>query len=221
MKQSKNVIAITLALFILVSLCACTNSKATGTKAESNTSKANVSEEVLSSESAQTGSTVTSSNQESSVTSSIQESSVTSSNQESSQTTSSNIADNTSSSSQYTPRPKNPEKLSADMEKKIKEDYVAWLKKIDKSFTKDVSDITIREYLGTYSNGEAVRIHVDGDYYTCDIQEENIAGYDIWFSGAPLYIHKNSEFFTLEKAYNEGLITKQDVRDIKWYLNGD
>ena len=214
MKQNKNVIAFTLALFILVSLCACTNSKATGTKAESTTSKANVSEEVLSSESAQTGSTDTSSNQESSVTSS---------RKESSQTTSSNIADNTSSSSQYTPRPKNPEKLSADMEKKIKEDYVAWSKKIDKNSTVGVSDITIIKYLGTYSNGEALFIHEDnGNAYPDMIEQKNIAGYDIWFpSGGSFFIHKNAEFFTLEKAYNEGLITKQDVRDIKWYLNGD
>ena len=210
MKQNKSIIAVILVLLILVSLCACINNNDAEVEDELNTSNISMLPELTFTEPTHTTSIITSSNEESSETAS-------------SSLPTQNSPESTSStqiSTQYTPKPKDPEKLSADTEKKIKEDYVAWWNKLYEDDFIDVSDVMIDEYLGTYNGGEVFRITLDHLAYLDWIEEENIAGYDLYFpSSAPFYFHKNAEFYSIKDAYNKGLITKRDVRDIKWYLN--
>lgn len=210
MKQNKSIIAVILVLLILVSLCACINNNDAEVEDELNTSNISMLPELTFTEPTHTTSIITSSNEESSETAS-------------SSLPTQNSPESTSStqiSTQYTPKPKDPEKLSADTEKKIKEDYVAWWNKSYEDDFIEVSDVMIIEYYGTYSGGETVMIAVDGYETPCVVEEKNIAGYNIWFpSGGSIYIHKDVNFYSIEDAYNKGLITKRDVRDIKWYLN--
>ena len=218
MKPRQRIVAIALALVMFISLCACTNSEETEIQDASNTNARSISQEELATEPAPTEPTASSSQDSSKADSSKTDSSKT----DSTKTDPSKTDSSAQVSSPYTPRPKDPETLSADTEEKIKADYVAWEKK--KIFKNpnvvDVSDVIIEDYYGTYNGGEVLNISISGSVYLTVVTEENIAGYNIWFpSNGEIYFHKNAKFYSLEDAYAKGLLTKQDIRDIKWYLN--
>lgn len=120
----------------------------------------------------------------------------------------------------YIPRPKTPETLSTDIEEKIKEDYAEWENRKHWLSKIKAYNVMIEDYLGTYGGGEVVCITVTEHAYLTVIVEKNIAGYTLQFpSSAPYYFHKGTEFYTLEDAYAKGFLTKQDIRDIQWYLD--
>ena len=218
MKPRQRIVAITLALVMFISLCACTNSEKTEIQDASNTNAKSISQEELATEPAPTEPTASSSQDSSKADSSKTDSSKT----DSTKTDSSKTDSSAQVSSPYTPRPKDPETLSADTEEKIKADYVAWEKKkiFKNPSVVDVSDVVIDDYLGTYSGGEVVCVAAyDSAYATWNV-EKNIAGYLLRFSSeAPYYLHMGTEFYSLEDAYAKGLLTKQDIQDIQWYLD--
>ncbi len=216
MKPRQRIVAITLALVMFISLCACTNSEETEIQDASNTNARSISQEELATEPAPTEPTASSSQDTSKADSTKTDSSKT----DSSKTDSSKTDSSAQVSSPYTPRPKDPETLSADTEEKIKADYVAWEKKFYKDSKIEVSDVIIEDYYGTYNGGEVLGISITIYAYPAVVKEENIAGYNIWFlSAQSVFFHKNTKFYSLEDAYAKGLLTKQDIRDIKWYLN--
>lgn len=222
MKPRQRIVAITLALVMFISLCACTNSEETEIQDASNTNARSMSQEELATEPAPTEPTA-SSDQGSSApapsTSSSQGSSKPAPSAPSTQV-SAEPTSNPQTPSTYTPRPKDPETLSAEAEEKIKADYVAWEKKIYKDSKIEVSDVIIEDYYGTYNGGEVLGLSITIYAYPAVVKEENIAGYNIWFPSAQsVFFHKNTKFYSLEDAYARGLLTKQDIRDIKWYLN--
>lgn len=222
MKPRQRIVAITLALVMFISLCACTNSEETEIQDASNTNARSISQEELATEPAPTEPTA-SSEQGSSApapsASSSQESSKPAASASSTQVSAESTS-NPQTSSTYTPRPKDPETLSAEAEEKIKADYVAWEKKIYKDSKAEVFNVIIDDYLGTYGGGEVIRITLADRAYLDWIVEENIAGYTLSFpSSAPYFFHKGTEFYSLNDAYAKGFLTKQDIQDIQWYLD--
>lgn len=216
MKPRQRIVAITLALVMFISLCACTNSEETEIQDASNTNARSISQEELATEPAPTEPTASSSQDSSKADSSKTDSSKT----DSTKTDSSKTDSSAQVSSPYTPRPKDPETLSADTEEKIKADYVAWEKKIYKDSKAEVFNVIIDDYLGTYGGGEVIRITLADRAYLDWIVEENIAGYTLSFpSSAPYFFHKGTEFYSLNDAYAKGFLTKQDIQDIQWYLD--
>ena len=67
------------------------------------------------------------------------------------------------------------------------------------------------EYYGTYHG--AVVFFVEGD--TGEIWHINVAGKEFkWTSGANITVYKDGRFYSLEKAYEEGLLTERNIRSI-------
>lgn len=211
MKKIKLIISTILALTVLISLSACANNKESEIKDDPN--KEGTSQEALSGEVAQ----------DEEETTAEQEQAVSEPNTEkvkntpkSEQTTSASET----TTSQYIPRPITPAKLSADAEKKIIEDYFAELERIIPQDCPELSRISVENYYGTYSGGEVVYMRCPYFLYSCALRDVEVAGYVLTFmDGQPLYFHKNGEFYTIKEAYENGLITKQDVCDIKYNAN--
>ena len=69
------------------------------------------------------------------------------------------------------------------------------------------------EYYGTYS--EAVVFFSDGEISATVIWEKNVAGVEFkWPSGAYIMVYKEGRFFSLEKAYEDGLLTERNIKSI-------
>ncbi|MCL2487508.1 MAG: hypothetical protein FWE80_02375 [Oscillospiraceae bacterium] len=121
------------------------------------------------------------------------------------------------------PRPKNPATLSAEREREIKEDYIAWqISSSPNAYLHfqnlTLDDIYIEKYLGTYNDSVALFITAKGQGYQDVVSQGTLAGFLFKFgSSQRLYIHKNSMFVDLFEAYHSGLITEHDVGDIWWY----
>lgn len=130
--------------------------------------------------------------------------------------TQSSLAD---SSQEYVARPKNPEKLSDELENKIKED---WFYKLNSESSIDYNDITMIndwtvDYFGTYNNCVAVMIWgsrgVDG-------AERDITIDDVVFhyrDGNRMEVWKDGNFLKLADAFEQGLLTREDIQDIEYY----
>ena len=132
----------------------------------------------------------------------------------------------TSASPAYTPRPLNPAKLSATQEQKIKEDYMAAAKKrgagtiIEETLkTATLDYVSISQYCGTYHDCIVMFVGFKDDAYTDTMIQEKVAGYTLSYpSGQTLDVYRKGQFFSVSEAYKRGWLTKDDVRDIQWYL---
>jgi hypothetical protein len=142
--------------------------------------------------------------------------------QVSNQPASSTVTSSAPVSSQYIPRPKNPEMLSEAQIKKIREDYAEYFKREYRSGGEyTAEDVWIWGYYGTYNGNIALGIETGFGptlgYYV------DIAGYTFYLgdSGFTIDILTDSGFVVLGAAYESGLITKQDVQDIHYYNQND
>jgi len=138
-------------------------------------------------------------------------------------TTTTTTEPTTTTTTGYVPRPKNPAVLSDAQEQKIKEDF--WAKQVaeDPSIIDyanyTIDDLYIKKYYGTY-NGYAV-VMVFCDRWNCNqggVKTE-IAGVEINLSifGNWPFVYVGSDFIFIREAYNEGILTKQDIQDIAYY----
>ena len=72
-------------------------------------------------------------------------------------------------------------------------------------------DLDYCEYYGTY-NG-AVVFFVKGN--TDEIWHISVAGAEFkWTSGASIKVYKEGRFYSLEKAYEDGLLTERNIKSI-------
>lgn len=208
MRSKRKTISIILVFAALVSLCACTNNEEPAAPSPSDAETESVLQEEFTTEHTSVSSTGSSSSKPSEPTSFAPPAQ-----------SPTKSASSTEASSAYTPRPKNPETLSADTEEKIKADYAKWENRKHWLSKIEAYNVMIDDYLGTYGGGEVVCITVTERAYLPVIVEENIAGYTLRFpSSAPYYFHKGTKFYSLEDAYAKGLLAKQDIQDIQWYL---
>ncbi|HBR31343.1 MAG TPA: hypothetical protein DD733_04605 [Clostridiales bacterium] len=104
---------------------------------------------------------------------------------------------------------------------KIKEDYAEYIKlKVGaehfSSLTKE--DIVIDEYCGPYNGCYALFICHRETMFLTVITTEIIAGYKFVYSNSQTFmIYKDSEFYNVKTAFDNGLISKEDVYDLSWY----
>lgn len=115
----------------------------------------------------------------------------------------------------YVPQPMNPEVLSAEQEDAIKAD---WVKLWDDSFTEEpMVDLS---YYGTYNGCVALLIQDNYYSYPAVISHEVIDGISFRYGGtAPVKIWKEGSFYDIKDAYENELITKDDLRSIAYYHN--
>jgi hypothetical protein len=108
-----------------------------------------------------------------------------------------------------------PVPLSEEMEMKIKQDYLDLRTKNDHPDA-TIDDVQLLSYYGTYSGCEVLMI-IDSFYYsyTSEIPYERIDGITIICDGPVLALAwKDGNFYALSKAYEDGLLTKDDIKDI-------
>ena len=128
---------------------------------------------------------------------------------------------NISENNEYEPRPKSPENLSDEQIKKIKEDFVIYWNKAEHSTTATFDKVRIDGYYGTYDGAIALFIDDGNVGYMGVVLHQTIAGYEFMFgSNWTMSIYKNGDFMELSSAYENGWITKQDLRDILYHFNG-
>ncbi|HHW45588.1 MAG TPA: hypothetical protein GXX17_01585 [Clostridiales bacterium] len=126
----------------------------------------------------------------------------------------------------FIPRPKDPEVLSKEQEDKIKADYVEYLKTIhpgDPSVSSlTAEDIAITEYLGTFNGAVAIFITPKDSTYPDSSFEVKVSRITITFpAGPPFYIYKDSQFKEIKDAYEAEWINLFDLRDLKYFINGE
>ena len=124
------------------------------------------------------------------------------------------------------PRPRETVRLTAEQEKKIKEAFLAETirQQGTNSMPEDVyafalDDIYLSAYYGNYGGAELVQIQCTAYNYSypgIDPFPFSVAGFTIpgnWF----LYLYVDDAFMSIEDAYDQGKITKQDVCDMQEY----
>ncbi len=129
----------------------------------------------------------------------------------------------------YNPTPITP--LSTEKAIKIKQDYLTYKKKLiansahpDEYDDLTTDDIKITEYMGTYKSSIVVRIIDPMVMYPDVVEYDNIANYKFRRYHAlkgEIMVYRNGEFTSLEKAYEKGWVSKEDVRDIHYYYSTD
>ena len=121
----------------------------------------------------------------------------------------------TTTTSAYVPPSNGPEKLSAEQEKKIREDYFNFLPS-DKR-PSSMEEIYFQNYRGTYEGAELVLMGREG-VFSPDVNEDlTVAGYDFTMPSPGYLLHKGNTFYEIADAYEKGVITKEGVRAIQWY----
>lgn len=82
------------------------------------------------------------------------------------------------------------------------------------------SDIYVIRYEGKIGNAEIVMIGGDEIEYTSAERVLEVAGYSLVFgSGQPVYAYNNGCFYTIEDAYEKGLLSKADIYKIGTIFN--
>ena len=121
--------------------------------------------------------------------------------------------------SAYVPPSKGPEKLSAEQEKKIREDYYKLLP--NKIKPTSVDGIWIQHYLGIYEGAELILMGVEGTERLAVNEEFSVAGYDFTMPSPGYLLHKGNTFYEIADAYEKGIITEEGVHAIQWYSSPD
>jgi hypothetical protein len=198
--MKRAMIMILTALMLLTALGGCK-------KAGSTTEVSSQVDSSIESEAASVESTASSETATSQAASSEQSTSKTSSKKASSV--------KSSSTGELKPRPLNPAKLTAEQEKAICEDYLAFSIAEDATLEGyfEVRGTYINKYYGTY--GDCIAIVMEPNYNGLLNRTIQVAGYQFDFKyNAIIYIYKDGEFISFDKAYEQGLIDKQAVCDI-------
>jgi len=114
----------------------------------------------------------------------------------------------------FTPQPKNPAVLSAEQEKRIKEDWVAtW----NQEWIKQEPEVKLK-YYGSYNGCIVLVIKDNHNTYPTMVWDENISGV-VFFNlkGSGIQVWNNGSFLNLRSAYEQGLLTKEDLWNIEYY----
>ena len=104
--------------------------------------------------------------------------------------------------------------LSAETEMRIKQDYLEFfVKPMNPDATLD--SIIIMNYYGTYGGCVAVLMGGGGIFYYQALGTEVIDGITIQYGDSNrMFIWENGNLHRLQKAYDKGLLTKDDLREI-------
>ena len=109
------------------------------------------------------------------------------------------------------------EKIDSVLAYKMRKDYSQYLTNLLGDAYKDsfiVDEIWVLRYFFNLSGCEIAYMGSCLNYNDAETPVE-IAGYTIVFpSGQILYAYKDSKFYTIKEAFEDGLITKEDVYEI-------
>ncbi len=115
----------------------------------------------------------------------------------------------------FVPALRNPAALSTQQQEQIKSD---WLK-LANSETKSASDIEL-DYFGTYNGCVALMVNDSFTGYADIVTEEKIGGIPFKYSsGNTVRVFKDGAFISLQTAYEKGLLTKENLKNIRYYYN--
>jgi len=125
----------------------------------------------------------------------------------------------------FVPSPLNPEVLSQATEIAIKQ---TWLQRLlaDPSIVSfqpaaSTDDIEIIKYYGTYNGCVVVMLDDAFSGYTCALRKVVIADVVLYYNdGNTLRAWKDDHIFSLESAYDQGVLTKEDLKNIAHHLKG-
>ena len=141
-------------------------------------------------------------------------------------------------STAYAPVPKNPAVLSAEQEIRIKQDWLVYTFGSLEEYTGrynpsyyptledyladySVDKVSIDNYYGTYNGCVPVMIDHESLRYLAELWNMTVAGITFYFAGGQgIDVWYNGDFYSLESAYAQGLLTKDDLRNIAYYQNG-
>lgn len=115
----------------------------------------------------------------------------------------------------YIPQPKNPSTLSETQENQIKTDWVSGYVNPEPEHTADKVKIN---YYGTYNGHIALMISDNFYSYPAVVWDDNIAGvifHDLHDRG--ILIWSKGNFLDLKSAYEQGLLTQTDLKDIEYF----
>lgn len=98
--------------------------------------------------------------------------------------------------------------MDKDLYDSIRQDYAKNSNEYNKA-----DDVVIEDFYGIYQDNAAAIYLVESNYSMNT--EEDIAGVHFKFSDSrPIYIYREGVFTPLKKAYNEGIVSKEDVLSI-------
>ena len=122
-----------------------------------------------------------------------------------------------------TPYVLNPQiELTEEQLETIKADYVEYLRTTvgEEHFTSlTVSDIYVNKYFGPYSGCYSLMISHREECFIEALTTDFVAGYKFLYNdGQQLKIYSDHTFVNLKTAYDMGIITKEDVKDLSWYF---
>ncbi|MCL2637574.1 MAG: hypothetical protein FWD48_04310 [Oscillospiraceae bacterium] len=108
------------------------------------------------------------------------------------------------------------EELTAEADLKIRENYLAFNGGTWRGTAMTAEDLEIMYYFGTFGGREAVVIFPKQYAMTADMQYIEIAGYTIALGSGSLQlvVHDNGKFVPIREAYEQGLLTAEDIRII-------
>ena len=108
-----------------------------------------------------------------------------------------------------------PVPLSAEMEMKIKQDYLDFRTKV---YHPDatVDDVRIGTYYGTYGSCVAVMMTDAFSMYTAALETEIIDGVIFHYTSSnKILIWDDGSFYRLQEAFDSGLLTRGNLREIE------
>jgi|GEM_PF-2378153 len=107
--------------------------------------------------------------------------------------------------------------LSANMERRIQRD---WFRTIPDRGRFNRNSVRIDYYFGTYNGSVALMISDDYTNFTQAIWDQEVAGFVFRYGdGQFISVWNNRNFYTLPQAYELGLLTSQNLRDIHYHFN--
>lgn len=96
----------------------------------------------------------------------------------------------------------------------LREDFAEYMRDSWKNITLD--EIHILKYYGTYDSGEVVVMYSYEYAMTCDENRINIAGYEFFLESGSLelLLHTDGGFIPAAKAYEQGLLSDDDIAEM-------
>lgn len=127
-------------------------------------------------------------------------------------------ASSAATSSAYKRHENDDPNVSDELGKKLREDFVQYCNDHTKYKSDQVTidDVWVKKYYGTVGGIDVVRMQRPAAYIL-EAREINVAGYKFLYmpAGGPvLMVHKESTFMHINKAYENGFISKENVKQI-------
>jgi len=88
-----------------------------------------------------------------------------------------------------------------------------------KEFTAE--DMWVQEYFGEIGKGHLVYMSGETYAYHAIIRYDTVAGYTLSFGEQRIYVYADGVFYTLQKAYGEDIISREDVYEIGKLINNN